>query len=130
MSYFIEICPFNVIFECKFNSSAVNSLLQLFSGGQKQGWSESNIETRQLLGHLKQFSIIGAESDLFGLSVFFLAFFAVSSSQFTAMSSAECSLCKPPSCSLLTGHSFTIHQGYNNNNNNDRLTAFDPGQPG
>jgi len=21
-------------------------------------------------------------------------------------------------------------EGYNNNNNNDRLTAFDPGQPG
>ena len=26
--------------------------------------------------------------------------------------------------------SYTDQQGYNNNNNNDRLTAFDPGQPG
>jgi len=24
----------------------------------------------------------------------------------------------------------TVYLNYNNNNNNDRLTAFDPGQPG
>jgi len=36
------------------------------------------------------------------------AFIIVPSNQLIATSSAECSICKPPSWSLLTGHSFAI----------------------
>ena len=33
-------------------------------------------------------------------------------------------------CAYYNGISTVLYNEYNNNNNNDRLTAFDPGQPG